>query len=789
MLSEPHVRANRAATATALVCLWLIRPALAAPQQENPAPQRSIVGSATLQVSPRTPNPGSGPGFRDRTVYQGIAVDVSIEPLEPQSQPEGVLREGNDALFRFRISDTTTHSPLSGVFPAAWMDHLVRGIENDAQRCEEKVEEFVGGSIFSQAELDLNVYYVLALNEDATITVVDPLFGFGGTKLLAMIMLESPGEDWVLTEDRRRLFVSMPAAGKIAVADTGSWKVTANLDVGAARLRRVALQPDGQYLWVTFSGEDPNKASGVVVFDAETLTRIAQIDTGRGQHEIVFSPNSRWAFVTNRVDGTLNVIDVRELKSVASVETGDGPVSLAYSPLGEAAYISNEGDGTVSVVDAKSRRVVKQIDVDPGVGQIRFAPGGRLAFAVNPKENVFYVIDGALNRVVQTGDVEAGPDHVAFSDENAFIRQRGSEIVWMTPLDAIGNEGDPVSIIDLPAGQRPFSAGVAPSPADTIVQAPGANAVLVANPADRAIYYYKEGMAAPMGHFQNYGRQPRAVLVVDRSLKERSPGSYETFAKLRRPGRYALAFYLDSPFFVHCFDVTVEADPELAAARRRQGRARVEYVGDARPVSVGEMFPLRIKLTDSISGEPKTDLRDVHVLAYKSPGTRQHRLLADVVGPGVYEAKGTSGNKYTSRTRARKDRVVPLAVEVIALDADLLHLLVRHLDPFRIAVVVELALHPQAFPGRGRCNEVDDHLVTNQWLAAPVLTDKREQAMLNLVPLARPRWKVAYRNAQAEFVGKLLQFHLPESNARPIAAPRIGGNEQSLGPRIDRLPH
>ena len=32
------------------------------------------------------------------------------------------------------------------------------------------------------AELDLNQFYVLALNNDATITVVDPRFGFGGTK-------------------------------------------------------------------------------------------------------------------------------------------------------------------------------------------------------------------------------------------------------------------------------------------------------------------------------------------------------------------------------------------------------------------------------------------------------------------------------------------------------------------------------------------------------------------------------------------------------------------------------
>ena len=63
----------------------------------------------------------------------------------------------------------------------------------------------------------------MALNDEATISVVDPLFGFGGTKLLALIPLSAPGIDWVLTEDQSRLFVSL--ANAVAVIDTHTWKV------------------------------------------------------------------------------------------------------------------------------------------------------------------------------------------------------------------------------------------------------------------------------------------------------------------------------------------------------------------------------------------------------------------------------------------------------------------------------------------------------------------------------------------------------------------------------------
>ena len=187
-------------------------------------------------------------------MHKGIAVDVSIAAV---ADPRSALIEGEDVRFRFQLSDTTTNSPLRGLYPAAWLDHLVEGIEQDAESCEAKVEQFAGGSLFSRAELDLNAYYVLALNDDATITVVDPLFHFGGTKLLTLIQLEGPGEDWVLSSDRKRLFVSVPTTGRVAVADMEAWKVAANLDVGAPP-RRVALQPDGKYLWVTYRA-DPGK--------------------------------------------------------------------------------------------------------------------------------------------------------------------------------------------------------------------------------------------------------------------------------------------------------------------------------------------------------------------------------------------------------------------------------------------------------------------------------------------------------------------------------------------------
>ena len=71
-------------------------------------------------------------------------------------------------------------------------------------------------------------------------------------------------------------------------------------------------------------------------------------------------------------------------------------------------------------------------------------------------------------------------------------------------------QGGIISTSEVPGGQRGFGSEVSLAP--RVVQVTGEDAVLFANPADKVMYYYREGMAAPMGNFTNYGRQPRAAM-------------------------------------------------------------------------------------------------------------------------------------------------------------------------------------------------------------------------------------------------------------------------------------
>ena len=557
---------------------------------------------------------------------EGVEVEFTIEPVKEQGKPSSELMEAKEAIVRFKIHDKASKTPLSGVKPAVWLTQRVEG-DTDATQCREKIQSFLQGSLRSRPDVDLNTYYVLALNDESNISVIDPLLGFGSSKLLTLVMLKSPGEDWAQKNSDEKLFVSMPLVNQIAVVDTSTWKVVANIDTGV-KPTRVRLQPDERYLWVGNDGEP----SGVTVIDTTTLKVVGQVATGKGHHALEFSSDSRFAFVTNEQDGAVSIIDIQKLAKVKDLKTG--PItSIAFSKLANALYLANGADGSISVLDIRSQNIATRIQAKPGIKNVYFAPGGRWGFAPNAKENVVHVFDASTNRIAQTISVEKGPDQVTFTDTFAYVRSSGSTEVSMIRLSTLNAETD---VVKFPAGQSaPEEAAADVSVADVMVPAPEGNSVLIANPADGIIYYYAEGMAAPMGSFQNYRRSPRAVMVVDRSLREVTSGVYTTTTKLPKSGIYDVAFLLDSPRVTHCFSAEAKPNPEIA--HEKKVAVRIEYLNKDKQLRVGEDYKLRFKLVDTATAKAKSDVNDVRVLTMLSSATWQKRDFARSVGDGVYE--------------------------------------------------------------------------------------------------------------------------------------------------------
>ena len=573
-----------------------------------------------LTVNAQEAKPPAGP---QKIVEQGIAIEFTAEPLVQNAKS---IRAAEDVNVTFKVTDTTTGTPVKGLGLSAWISMRPGSKATEPAQCREKIQSYLTGSLRTRPDVDLNSYYVLALNKSADISVIDPLLGYGGSKLLTLVMLKSPGEDWLLARDGEKLFVTLPLINQLAVVDTRSWKVSSYIDAGI-KPTRITVQPDQQYLWIANDG-------GVTVVDPVNLKVVAKIETGAGQHDVVISTGNQFAFVSNRESGTVSIIDIRKLEKVNDVQVGPGPVSMALSELSKALYVANEVDGTITVIEQQGHEVLARMKTKPGARSVRFAPAGRYGFVLNTKESLVSIFDAASNRMLHEVNVGKAPDQIMFSDAFAFVRSLETEIVYMLRLGIIGKE---VDVTEFPGGQAAPGKGSPPVRADSIVLAPEGNSVIVANPVDKNLYYYSEGMAAPMGNFQNYRREPMAVMVVDRSLRELKPGVYSTTIKLPASGRYDVAFLNDSPRVSHCFEIAADANPAL---KEKQPIAlSIEHQVKERKFSAREQFTFRFKLIETSTGSPKSDLKDVRVLTFLSPGVWQRRDIATHVGDGVYELK------------------------------------------------------------------------------------------------------------------------------------------------------
>ncbi|HVG21517.1 MAG TPA: cytochrome D1 domain-containing protein [Blastocatellia bacterium] len=566
---------------------------------------------------------------------EGILVDFSMKAIQAEGGNDLGLAAGADALVSFRLTDKRTGQAITGLHPSAWLSSRTAEHSPNEAECKDKIRTFVSGSLSARADVDLNSYLMLTLNHDNTITFINPQVSFNITKLESIITLPGPGSDWTLSKDKGFVYVSMPSQSAVAVVNAITRKLVATIPTGEkTKPVRIYLQPDGRYVWV---GLDDSPA--VAVIDTTTNKLAATVPAGAGLHNIAFTSDSRLAYVTNSGADTVTAIDTKTLSKVGDIPTGKTPVAVAYSSASDSIYVAAINGGALTVINPARQQVIKTIPTKRGVVALRFDPSGRYGFAVNQVESAVSVIDASTNQALVESAVVKGPDQVTFTRLYAYIRGTESEKFSLIELSEVSK--GKLSPVEIQAGRLaastlPQEIGVA----DMIRPTPEGNSVMIANVADQMIYYYVEGMMVPMGTFQNYKRRPRALMLIDRSLSETTPGVYSSAVKLTKAGTFDLPFLVDQPRIVNCFEVKVGDSPYGEAAKATASTV-IEPLFKGNRFKPGEAVTLRFKISDSITKKTLGGLKDVQVLIFEPPGIWQKRVMAKEVGEGMYEVTET----------------------------------------------------------------------------------------------------------------------------------------------------
>jgi DNA-binding beta-propeller fold protein YncE len=272
---------------------------------------------------------------------------------------------------------------------------------------------------------------------------------------------------------------------------------------------------------------------------------------------------------------------------------------------------------------------------------VGISPDGKWGFAANPQAQKVYVFETANKRITHAVPVKGAPDQISFTKTAAYIRSSSTPAVFAIPLEGINPTGN-ISVLTVPIGNKPPNSAGTSSLADAIAVTPDNSALLISNPADDKIYFYTEGSQSAAGAFQGHTLVPQAVLVVDRSLKERSPGVYTGGIRIPRSGDFTVALLLNEPQIDYCFQFTAKPNPELKEAANAL-KPELKFLTSEQP-KAGEAFNLQLELTNANTGEPIEGVKDLLVLARVLAGNWSQRATATDLGKGVYKIQFTFPN-------------------------------------------------------------------------------------------------------------------------------------------------
>src|SRR5207302_180510 len=115
-----------------------------------------------------------------------------------------------------------------------------------------------------------------------------------------------------------------------------------------------------------------------------------------------------------------------------------------------------------------------------------------------------------------------------------------------------------------------------------------------------------------------------------------------------------------------------------------------------------------------------------------------------------------------------KYRVIPCGINFVAVEPQLLYLFRGGLNPGLVPLGIQHRFHSQPGAGSCRANQVDHRFQVPERLPFPGQTDKREDPMLDPVPLTRTRRIVRHGDGDSDLLHQLHQIRFPSVGPTPI---------------------
>lgn len=484
--------------------------------------------------------------------------------------------------------------PITQRTPAAWLVRMPGEEPIAGDACERLVQGYGSRTPLMQPEADLNAYQLVVLGENGTILVLDPLSGFGGSRLLARLDLGRAPLWWTLDHDRGRLLAAIPDVG-LAIVTVGSW-LQQHVVKWHTPPQYVAFNPTRNQLHV-LSGT--GLGGTYEILDGETFKTVRSIRISEPRRLALDNQGGNTLIIMRHGVGMVNLFTSNKM---ALWRPKKEVTAVVWSRAASRFFLALK-DGSIAEWrsgEKKATIITRTLIQSP---QLVAAPDGRWLFAFNPTMNGVRVYDTASRKWRGTVDV-AHPTEISVSETYLYVRSATGPNVVLLPLESFYSTA-PFTGKVLTGGTIPHRHGAMSSMAHV---AESGLAFWVSHD-DGQIYAYHEGMNAPSGSLSAQGERPLGLLVTRSLLAEQKPGLYTAWVTPKYGGRYVVPFMIQSPRVMKCITLTVTGPrpPE-------ELRPQVVPVSWPDTVPVGEPMRLAFRVDRPQDAVPVSEL-DIMLLS------------------------------------------------------------------------------------------------------------------------------------------------------------------------------
>ncbi|AST91714.1 MAG: YncE family protein [Bacillus sp. (in: firmicutes)] len=200
-------------------------------------------------------------------------------------------------------------------------------------------------------------YVLVTNNEDDTVSVIDT----STFKVVNTISTGNRPHGFRITADSSTAYIANMGEDTVSVINLKTMKEDKKIKVGSAPVT-TGITSDGKTLIATLNAEN---ALAIVNLENE---QVDKIPVGNGPAQVYLDSNNEFAYVANQgteknPSNSITVVDIIAKKETATIETGKGSHGVVTSPDNKRVYVTNMFDHTVSVVDTEQNKVIETIEV------------------------------------------------------------------------------------------------------------------------------------------------------------------------------------------------------------------------------------------------------------------------------------------------------------------------------------------------------------------------------------------------------------------------------------------